>query len=125
MNRVPGKPARGAAPPEPAWEVAYLFPAQGHWSEEEYLSLDGNRMVEFSQGRLEVLPMPTTSHQLLVAFLYGLLSAFVSQRQLGTVLFAPVRVRLWAANSASPILFTCRGSTPAGSTKTTGTLPTW
>ena len=26
---------------EPAWEVATLFPAQGAWSEEEYLSLEG------------------------------------------------------------------------------------
>ena len=39
--------------------------------------------------------MPTTSHQLVVAYLYGLLLAFASPRDLGTVLFAPLRVRLW------------------------------
>jgi Uma2 family endonuclease len=80
--------------PEPTWEVAYLFPAQGDWSEEEYLALPGNRLVEFSDGLVEVLRVPTTSHQLLVAYLYGLLLAFANQGDLGTVLFAPVRVRL-------------------------------
>jgi hypothetical protein len=57
----------------PTWEIAHLFPAQGTWSEEEYLGLSGNRLVEFSDGFLEVLPLPTTSHQALVAYLYGLL----------------------------------------------------
>ena len=79
---------------DPTWEIAHLFPAQGAWSEEEYLALPGNRLVEFSNGYLEVLPMPTTSHQALVAYLYGLLLAFVSRRDLGKVFFAPLRVRL-------------------------------
>jgi hypothetical protein len=35
---------------EPAWEVALLFPNQGAWSEEEYLALDTNRLVEFTHG---------------------------------------------------------------------------
>jgi len=33
--------------PEPAWDVARLFPHQGAWSEQEYLELNGNRLVEF------------------------------------------------------------------------------
>jgi Uma2 family endonuclease len=88
MRRAP------ASLPEPTWDVAYLFPAQGDWSEEEYLALNGNRLVEYSQGFLEVLPVPTTSHQLLVAYLYGLLLAFATARDLGTVLFAPLRVQV-------------------------------
>jgi Uma2 family endonuclease len=80
--------------PEPAWDVAQLFPPQGSWSEEEYLALDGNRIVEFSDGYIEVPPMPTTSHQLMVLYLYELLQAFVSRRGLGTVLVAALRVRL-------------------------------
>jgi Uma2 family endonuclease len=79
---------------EPTWEIAHLFPAQGYWSEEDYLELDTNWLVEFTDGYVEVLPMPTTSHQLLVAYLYGLLFGFVSKRDLGTVVFAPLRVRL-------------------------------
>jgi Uma2 family endonuclease len=82
--------------------VAHLFPAQGAWSEEEYLALDSNRMVELSHGKLEVLPMPTTSHQLLVAYLYGVVLAHVTSRDLGTVLFAPLRVRLWRGKFREP-----------------------
>src|SRR3954465_7048406 len=62
---------------EPAWEIARLFPAQGNWSEQDYLSLthDTNWLVEFSDGSIEVLPMPKTSHQLIVQFLNNLLFA--------------------------------------------------
>jgi len=33
----------------PAWAVATLFPAQGQWSEEDYL-LPTNHLVEFSHA---------------------------------------------------------------------------
>jgi Uma2 family endonuclease len=89
---------------QPAWEVARLFPEQGSWSEEEYLALSANRLVEFSDGHVEVLPMPTTSHQLIVAFLYGALLTFVTPRGAGTVLFAPLRVRLWPGKFREPDL---------------------
>jgi Uma2 family endonuclease len=95
-------PIRRAKKAEPAWEVAYLFPAQGYWSEEEYLELQGNYLVEFSNGFLEVLPMPTTSHQLLVFYISGLVLAFTSRRDLGTVLTAPLRVRLWPGKIREP-----------------------
>jgi hypothetical protein len=55
---------------EPAWEIATLFPAQGAWSEADYFLLPTNHLVEFSHGRVEVLPMPTQSRQLIVLFLY-------------------------------------------------------
>lgn len=87
---------------EPAWDVARLFPDQGARSEEEYLALSSNRLVEFSDGRVEVLPMPTTSHQLIVAFLYRTLLAFAAPRAAGTVLFAPLRVRLWPGEFREP-----------------------
>jgi Uma2 family endonuclease len=102
MNPAFKDPAQRERQSEPAWEVAYLFPAQGHWSEEEYLALHGNRLVEFSEGTLEVLPMPTTSHQLLVTYLFGLMSAFASAEDLGTVLVAPLRVRLWRGKFREP-----------------------
>jgi Uma2 family endonuclease len=78
------------------------FSTQTTWSEEGYLALDSNRLVELSQGVLEVLPMPTTSHQLLVLYLYGLLLAFTAPRDLGTVLVAPLRVRLWRGKFREP-----------------------
>ena len=39
---------------EPVWEVAQLFPLQGEWTEAEYLALDTNRIVELSDGCLDV-----------------------------------------------------------------------
>jgi hypothetical protein len=54
---------------DPTWEVAYLFPSQGSWSVADYLALNTNHLVELSEGRLEVLAMPTEQHRLLVAVL--------------------------------------------------------
>lgn len=102
MQSISSKRKRAAERLEPTWEVAYLFPAQGQWSEQEYLALNGNQLVEFSRGFLEVLPMPTTSHQLLVAYLYGLLAAFAAGRNLGLALMAPLRVRLWRGKFREP-----------------------
>ena len=91
---------------EPTWEIAQLFPAQGHWSAEEYLALDTYHLIEYSHGQLEVLPMPTQSHQLLVIALFKLLDNFIRTRQLGTVLLAPMRVQLWQGKFREPdILF--------------------
>ena len=69
--------ARGtpiAPPGEPVWEINELFPEQGDWSEQLYLSLSTNRLVEFDNGMIEVLPVPTKTHQLIVAFLFGALN---------------------------------------------------
>src|ERR1700730_10402521 len=48
-----------------------ILPPQGEWSEEEYLVLTDhrNRLVEFTDGFLDVLPMPTDEHQSLLQFL--------------------------------------------------------
>jgi Uma2 family endonuclease len=91
-----------------AWEVATLFPSQGHWSEVAYLELtDGtNRRIEFSQGRLEFLPMPTELHQALVGFLYHALLSFVKRLDLGLVPFPPLRVRVGEGKIREPdVLF--------------------
>lgn len=93
---------------EPAWDVARLFPPQGGWSEEEYLALPGNGLAEFDHGYIEVLSMPSEFHQFLVAFLYRLLSAHVTKHKLGTVLFAPLPVRLWEGKFREPDLLFMR-----------------
>lgn len=82
--------------PDYAWEVATLFPEQGEWSEEEYLRLtDGtNRRIEFTDGRLEFLPMPTDIHESLVEFLFFALHEFVERRKLGKVRWTGIRVRI-------------------------------
>jgi Uma2 family endonuclease len=102
MNDALRQTAREGHLAEPAWDVALLFPNQGYWSEVEYLALNTNRLVEFSHGSIEVLPMPTTSHQLIAAYLYRMLRAFVTAEDLGTVLFAPLRVRLWTGKFREP-----------------------
>jgi len=79
---------------EPTWEVALLFSCQGNWTEEEYLALDTNHLVEISDGCLEVLPMLTIFHQLLVAFILRILSEFVANHADGCVLTAPLPVHL-------------------------------
>jgi Uma2 family endonuclease len=87
---------------DPTWEITSLFPPQGEWTEDAYLSLRTNHLVELADGFLEVLPMPTTSHQLIVAYLWETLKAFVEAGNLGTALFAPLRIRLWPGQFREP-----------------------
>ncbi len=87
---------------EPIWEIAELFPEQGAWTEEEYMRLPGNRLIEFSDGMVEILPMPSQRHQDIVGFLYTLLLNFVVTRQLGKVLFSPFKIRLWPGKHREP-----------------------
>jgi Uma2 family endonuclease len=94
MNQALSELTKCQPSAEPAWEVALLFPNQGTWSPEEYLELKGNRLVEFSHGNIEVLTMPTTTHQLIVLFLLDALRAYVAAQKLGMVLMAPLRVQL-------------------------------
>jgi Uma2 family endonuclease len=90
LQAAPPKPRRG----QPAWEIATLFPPQGLWSEEEYLDLETNRLVEFTDGLVEVLPMPTTSHQGIVFYLCSTLVEYAKHGIAGTARVAPLRVRL-------------------------------
>src|SRR5579859_1651854 len=80
------------------WEVAQLFPPQGSWSQEDYLGLEnhcgGHIRVELFNGRLEVLPVPTKTHQLIILFLLKALEAFVSRHAPGLVLFSGIRVKV-------------------------------
>jgi len=82
--------------PEYAWELATLYPEQGEWSEEEFLALTdhSNRRIEFTDGRLEFLPMPTEVHEALVQFLLFALLPFVEGRGLGKVYSNGIRLRI-------------------------------
>lgn len=72
-----------------------VVPPQGEWSEELYLALTdhGNRLIEFTDGFLEVLPMPTDKNQCILAFLYLAFSQFIKPRG-GKAHFAPLRLRI-------------------------------
>ena len=82
-----------------------LFPAQGEWSESDYFPLsERRRIVELSDGNIEVLPLPTEFHQLILLRLSFALHAFVMAHKLGQVRFAPLPVRLWPGKIREPDL---------------------
>ncbi len=80
-------------PHEPAWDVARLFPLQGEWTEEDYLTLPTNHLVEWVEGKVEVLPMPTERHQFLVFFLCWALVNWLRGGAGGWAVMAPMRLR--------------------------------
>lgn len=82
-----------------------LLPLQGLWTEEQYLRLTDqtNHFIEFTDGHVEVLPMPTRKHQAISRFLFLALLAFVQPRG-GTVFYAPLRVRISAGRFREPDL---------------------
>lgn len=86
------------------WEIATLYPAQGDWTEEEYLDLTDstNRLIEFTDGYLEFLAMPTKAHQRIARCLFVLLNQFVDAHGLGEVFFAPLRVYIRADKYREP-----------------------
>ncbi len=97
QSSIPSQAGPGQALPgqgEPAWDIALLYPMQGAWTEEEYLTLTDstNKLIEYTSGRIEFLTMPTIEHQLIVRFLLDILRAFVEPKNLGMVLFSPTRV---------------------------------
>ncbi|MEM9777334.1 MAG: Uma2 family endonuclease [Chloroflexota bacterium] len=93
---------------EPTWEIAeLLYPYQGSWTVQKYLALDTNKLIEFTQGKLELLPMPSQSHQLFVYYLFKLLQTYIAKHQIGTALFAPFRIRLDEGRFREPDIMFC------------------
>jgi Uma2 family endonuclease len=94
-------------PSDQEWKdvLEEILPRQGQWSEEEYLVLTDhrNRLVEFTDGFLEVLPMPTDRHQMLLKFLFLAFFHFFEARG-GNVLFAPLRLRIRPGKFREPDL---------------------
>ena len=86
----------------PTWEISRLFPEQGGWSEAEYLGLFTRQLIEFTDGVLEFLPMPTRMHQRLAQWLFSRMNSFVEARRLGEVYLAPLRVKLRSGKYREP-----------------------
>ncbi|WP_182865830.1 Uma2 family endonuclease [Rhodopirellula sp. JC639] len=89
---------------EPTWEIANLYPRQGAWSESDYLGLDAGRLVEYENGVLEILRMPTELHQAISLFLWLQLRNFIDthRRMQGICLVAPLPIRLWDGKFREP-----------------------
>ena len=103
MTRTASSPPSPTRPGQPVWEIAELFPEQGLWTEQQYLALNTNRLVEFDNGMIEVLPLPTKTHQLIVLYLYEVLKAWITGKSVGgIVLVAPYRLRLATGRYREP-----------------------
>lgn len=94
---------------EPNWKVVGKVLAKREWSEAKYLAFNENRLVEFDGGTIEVLPMPTFSHQMFVRFVCDRLNQFATKKSRGLAISAPLRMRLWARKYREPdVLFMLR-----------------
>ena len=94
--------------------VLEVLPAQGQWSEDAYhwLTDHTTRLIEFTDGYIELLPRPTDEHQTLVLLLYELLVAFLRPRG-GKVLVAPLRLKIRDRKYREPdILLVCSARDP-------------
>ncbi len=86
-----------------------VMPSQGCWSDEQYLWLTDRtrRLIEFTDGHIEELPMPTTTHQIIIAFLYDLFKLYLKPRG-GIVLFSGLRMRVREGKFREPDLLLLR-----------------
>ncbi len=85
--------------------ILALLPSPGDWTEAEYFPLaDRGRLVELSDGELEVLPLPTWFHQSVLLRLSFSLHAFAMAHKLGMICFAPLPARLWPGKVREPDL---------------------
>lgn len=75
-------------------DISHLLLRTEGFSVEDYLSLDGPYLVEYLQGSLQILPMPTAPHQAIAFVLANLLVAWSKPDTLARTKLAPFRVRL-------------------------------
>ena len=89
-----------------------VLPPQGAWSDDAYLWLTdhSNRLIEFTDGCIEELPMPTFTHQSILLFLYDLLRAYLKPRG-GVVMVAALRLRVRPGKFREPDVLLLRDRT--------------
>jgi Uma2 family endonuclease len=89
--------------------VVNLEPLQGLWTIEQYLAMTDHsrRLLEYTDGSIEVLPMPTDKHRVISRFLLFALFAFI-ERLGGTVLYAPLRLQIREGKFREPDLLLVR-----------------
>ena len=89
-----------------------VLPPQGAWNDDAYLWLTdhSNRLIEFTDGCIEELPMPTFTHQSILLFLYDLLRAYLKPRG-GVVMVAALRLRVRPGKFREPDVLLLRDRT--------------
>ncbi|MCC7018952.1 MAG: Uma2 family endonuclease [Ardenticatenales bacterium] len=92
--------------------LADLLPAQGEWTADDYLWLtrSTNHLIEWADGWIEELPMPTSTHQRVLLGLTKMLDAWMVP-QGGIVLFSPLRMRVSERRFREPDLLALRDAT--------------
>ncbi|MCS6840200.1 MAG: Uma2 family endonuclease, partial [Roseiflexus sp.] len=91
-----------------------LTALQGTWSVAQYLALTAqtNRLIEYTDGVIEVLPMPTEKHQAISLFLLLSFLAFVRPRS-GVAFYAPLRLEIRPGKFREPdLMLLLRGDDP-------------
>ncbi len=100
-------------PSDMEWKDALegILPRQGEWSEDEYLVLTDHRrrLVEFTDGLLEILPITTDKHQAILGFLYLAFLGFLEPKG-GKVRFSPLRLRIRPGKFREPDLLLLRSA---------------
>ena len=86
-----------------------ILPRQGCWSDEAYLWLTdhGRRRIEFTDGRIEELPVPTFTHQAVLLFLYRLFHDYLRPRG-GVAMVSGLRMRIREGKFREPDLLVLR-----------------
>lgn len=82
-----------------------LLPLQGLWTETQYLTITDqtNHLIEFTDGFIEALLMPTDKHQAISQFLFLAFLAVV-QHIGGKVQYAPLRIQIREGKFREPDL---------------------
>jgi Uma2 family endonuclease len=90
-------------------ELLSILPGQGDWSVEAYLWLTNstNRLIEYTDGRLEVLPMPTRKHQAILQVLF--MAFYTLMRSTGGVVYvAALRMQIEPGKFREPDILLLR-----------------
>jgi Uma2 family endonuclease len=94
MSYAPPIPVRPSRSGEPVWEMLDILPEQGRWTETDYLKIETNRAVEFKDGFIQVAPMPTLTHQVILTFLWSILSQLKIDGHKGMAVPSAFRLKL-------------------------------
>ncbi len=85
------------------------LPRQGEWSDEQYLALTDRckRLIEFTDGHVQELPMPTFTHQAVLLALYHLFHEYLTPRG-GVAIVAALRLRIREGKFREPDILLLR-----------------
>jgi len=87
---------------EPA--LVYEWFRRQTWPEAAYLALAeaSNHPIEFSNGRLVILPMPTLKHQRILKRFTDHVTAWLADHPIAELIYAPHPIRLWPGKYREP-----------------------